>query len=883
MIIKPKRSKVAGRRPNLSNLADGELFINSTDKVIGIRAGNELVELGGNPTDLAAVATSGAYSDLIGTPTALKNPTSLTLQNSTGTSLGTYDGSEAKTIKLTATTVGLGNVTNESKATMFTNAALTGKPTAPTATAGTSSTQVATTAFVAMAIANKTSVDSATKATEDGNGNIIVNTYATKTELTDGLASKLDSTASAASASKLATARTITLGGDASGSVSFDGSENKTLTVTVKDDSHNHIISNVDGLQNALDAKLDATAKAASATVADSANAVAWGNVSGKPSSFTPSSHNQASSTINALTGYSKPSSTSALATSDTLNSALGKLEKALDGKLSTSGKAASATVADSANAVAWGSVTGKPSSFTPSSHNQASNTITAMTGYSKPSTTSAIAATDSLNAAVGKLEKALDGKASTGSVTTALSDAKSYTDTKVAALVDSSPATLDTLNELAAALGDDPNFATTVATQIGTKANSSEVVKLSGNQTIGGTKTFSSTIAGSINGNAASATKATQDASGNVITSTYATKTELNNGLAKKAEKETGVFYIEGTGDTAGTWLGSHSGITEYYAGLMIAYKPSIAGATGLTLNINNLGAVAVVRNTTTAVTTHYGVGSILMLVYTVDSNGTAYWKITDYDSDTKTRSSNKASTKMYIIGATTQSTSGQTTYSNSKCYIGTDNCLYSNGTKVASSSDITTLQAAIDDKSTVHVGSEAPEDDEVSIWIDIDEDANTNTGMDSVPKTGDRGLLAGFEEGVVYHVPAEGGEISIGPNSPDTLTIAMDPAMDANTAPGPLTLIFEPCYRASYIKHILLFYPSELVTVVMSEEGVEDGHAVYSEELFDNMSAFINDITLGSLLTRIIVSGYDLGGNFDISSDVPASVVLVSSKPFI
>ena len=45
-----------------------------------------------------------------------------------------------------------------------------------------------------------------------------------------------------------------------------------------------------------------------------------------------------------------------------------------------------------------------------------------------------------------------------------------------VAALVDSSPATLDTLNELAAALGDDPNFATTTATAIGTKADTSYV-----------------------------------------------------------------------------------------------------------------------------------------------------------------------------------------------------------------------------------------------------------------------------------------------------------------------------------------------------------------------------------------------------------------------
>lgn len=43
--------------------------------------------------------------------------------------------------------------------------------------------------------------------------------------------------------------------------------------------------------------------------------------------------------------------------------------------------------------------------------HNQASNTITAMTGYSKPATTSAIADTDDLNTAIGKLEKALDNK----------------------------------------------------------------------------------------------------------------------------------------------------------------------------------------------------------------------------------------------------------------------------------------------------------------------------------------------------------------------------------------------------------------------------------------------------------------------------------------
>lgn len=45
--------------------------------------------------------------------------------------------------------------------------------------------------------------------------------------------------------------QTITLSGDAS------GSGTTAITVTIVDDSHNHIIANVDGLQTALDAKLE--------------------------------------------------------------------------------------------------------------------------------------------------------------------------------------------------------------------------------------------------------------------------------------------------------------------------------------------------------------------------------------------------------------------------------------------------------------------------------------------------------------------------------------------------------------------------------------------------------------------------------------------------
>ena len=83
------------------------------------------------------------------------------------------------------------------------------------------------------------------------------------------------------------------------------------------------------------------------------------------------------------LGGYTKPSSTSAITSADSLNTAIGKLEVGIDGK---------------ANA----------------NHNHASNTITTMVGYAKGTNSSAITTTDTLNQAIGKLEVGLGTKAST-------------------------------------------------------------------------------------------------------------------------------------------------------------------------------------------------------------------------------------------------------------------------------------------------------------------------------------------------------------------------------------------------------------------------------------------------------------------------------------
>ena len=214
------------------------------------------------------------------------------------------------------------------------------------------------------------------------------------------------------------------------------------------------------------------------------------------------------------LTGYTKPSATSAIANTDNLNAAIGKLEKALDEKSSTShnhnsiylGINATAKAADklatarTINGVSFDGTNNITITANPNAHNQASNTINSMAGYTKATESSAIATTDTLNAAIGKLEFKVDSKQDSGNYAPAvhnhddryyteseintkisalqttdtnnLKAAKDYTDTKVAALVDSAPEALDTLNELAAALGDDPNFAATMATNLGNKAD---------------------------------------------------------------------------------------------------------------------------------------------------------------------------------------------------------------------------------------------------------------------------------------------------------------------------------------------------------------------------------------------------------------------------
>ena len=145
-----------------------------------------------------------------------------------------------------------------------------------------------------------------------------------------------------------------------------------------------------------------------------------WESITGKPGLFNPAAHTQASSTINTMTGYKKAESVSAIIATDSLNTALGKLERALDTKQPAGNYASASHNHDNVYAGinhshAWSSITNKPSTFTPEFHYQASNTINYLTGYSKPTQYSVLNTSDSLNTALGKLERGLDLKQPVG------------------------------------------------------------------------------------------------------------------------------------------------------------------------------------------------------------------------------------------------------------------------------------------------------------------------------------------------------------------------------------------------------------------------------------------------------------------------------------
>ena len=177
-------------------------------------------------------------------------------------------------------------------------------------------------------------------------------------------------------------------------------------TITVKDDSHNHTIANVDGLQTALNGKLDADANAVSAsrlatsrtfsiTGGATAAAVSFngtGNVALNVTSIDPSKINGTipldklpAGALERLIPVDNQEAMYALTTSDVQIGDTVQLEdtgvmyRVVDESNLDNAAGYKEYTAGTASKVPWSGVTGKPSTFTPSAHNHDIDDVTGL------------------------------------------------------------------------------------------------------------------------------------------------------------------------------------------------------------------------------------------------------------------------------------------------------------------------------------------------------------------------------------------------------------------------------------------------------------------------------------------------------------------------
>lgn len=341
-------------------------------------------------------------------------------------------------VTVTKADVGLGNVTNESKATMFTSPAFTGTPTAPTAAGGTNTTQIATTAFVINEIGSKISAAQALrfKGTIGTDGDVtelpanhtVGDTYVVKaagnfagegceagdmiicvksgTTAANGDWSVIQRNLDGAVTGKSLTANTVILGnGGSTVKALANGTAGYVLKATAsgpawqaeKDTVYTHPAGGAPSKTSGFyKFSTDSTSHVASVTAVTKADITALG---------IPGADTNTTYTFVGGNG------------SFNVTPSGGSKQTVSIGKPATAGAADTAAKWATARTITVsGGVTGSVSldgsanvTLATTLANLASNKVTAMTGYTKPSDTGAIAAGDSLNAAIGKLEAAWD------------------------------------------------------------------------------------------------------------------------------------------------------------------------------------------------------------------------------------------------------------------------------------------------------------------------------------------------------------------------------------------------------------------------------------------------------------------------------------------
>lgn len=266
------------------------------------------------------------------------------------------------------------------------------------------------------------------------------------------------------------------------------------------------------------------------------------------------------------------------------------------------------------------------------------------ITGYTKPSTTGALAAADSVNGALGKLEKKLDNE-----VTNRTNAVSNLTNT-----VNSNKSTIDNYTINGAKISTNPKITVTV----GGSGNAVTTASFSGTVltlTKGATYNNYSHPAGSGASKSTGLYKFSTDSTSHISGVTAVTKSDITALGIPSSDTNTTYSFSSGTGGFTVTPSG---GSTQTVS----IGKPSTAGTADKVANtLTFTGYQSKSYNGSAAV-------SVAIPSRVSDlTNDSGY--ITSYTDTKNTTGSTNSSSKLYLVGATSQASS-PVTYSNSGVY---------------------------------------------------------------------------------------------------------------------------------------------------------------------------------------------------------------------
>lgn len=266
------------------------------------------------------------------------------------------------------------------------------------------------------------------------------------------------------------------------------------------------------------------------------------------------------------------------------------------------------------------------------------------ITGYTKPSTTGALAAADSVNGALGKLEKKLDDE-----VTNRTNAVSNLTNT-----VNSNKSTIDNYTINGAKISTNPEITVTV----GGSGNAVTTASFSGTVltlTKGATYDNYSHPAGSGASKSTGLYKFSTDSTSHISGVTAVTKSDITALGIPSSDTNTTYSFSSGNGDFTVTPSGGSSQTVSIG-------KPSTAGTADKVANtLTFTGYQSKSYNGSAAV-------SVAIPSRVSDlTNDSGY--ITSYTDTKNTTGSTNSSSKLYLVGATSQASS-PVTYSNSGVY---------------------------------------------------------------------------------------------------------------------------------------------------------------------------------------------------------------------